>query len=424
MQGMAGGGIVAFAGEDGSLVQDEELPRGVVKQGGKYYYRDTSGKMQEYVPKPQASGLMDLLTPASEETRRNRALSLASSLGATQMPVGAEVPKAAPVGPSMNPGIPLPPSGANAGRGMGGAPAPAPAEKAARAAATGSTQPPMPATKTTSSDDVLATFKKIQKEQNPDVTVDPYAEQTEANRADAASVGRRQLSDAAAREQGLAALLSKREGRIQEREGRIQGTEDLNTKMSIINAGLAMMQSTGKGLAGIAEGATVGAKQYGEGKKATELARQKIEDAKDAFDELRFNQEGMTAKEKTAAVAAITSASITARTAAVKNMQDKQGLTAKQATDLFDNTIKAKLEQQRMEQQLKLEAMQQGGANTRLDRQIASQTTKFNPMSSYADYLKGFAGKDTVTPPMSYADYAAQFQGPQMVTIPDAKLRP
>jgi hypothetical protein len=105
-------------------------------------------------------------------------------------------------------------------------------------------------------------------------------------------------------------------------------------------------------------------------------------------------------------------------------MQDKQGLTAKQATDLFDNTIKAKLEQQRMEQQLKLEAMQQGGANTRLDRQIASQTTKFNPMSSYADYLKGFAGKDTVTPPMSYADYAAQFQGPQMVTIPDAKLRP
>lgn len=437
MQGMAGGGIVAFAGEGESLVQDEELPRGVIKQGGKYYYRDTSGKMQEYTPEAQKSGLMDLLTPASAETRRNRALSVASSLGATQAPVGAVVPPTAPVGPSMNPGgrLPpvasnqttLPPTGAGAGRGTGGAPAPAPAA--------GNRPPAMPAMKTTSDSDILATYKRIQEQQNPDVTTDPYAAQTEANRADAASVGQRQLSDATAREQGLAALLSKREGRIQEREGRIQGTEDLNTKMSIINAGLAMMQSTGKGLAGIAEGATVGAKQYGEGKKATELARQKIEDAKDAYDELRFNQEGMTAKEKTAAIATITSASISARNTAVKNMQDKQGLTAKQATDLFDNTIKAQLEKQRMENQLKLEAMQQGGANARAatqeaganartDKQIASQTTKFNPMTSYADYLKGFAGKETITPPMSYADYVAQFAPPKMVNIPDANLRP
>jgi hypothetical protein len=228
--------------------------------------------------------------------------------------------------------------------------------------------------------------------------------------------------------------LSKREGRIQEREGRIQGTEDLNTKMSIINAGLAMMQSTGKGLAGIAEGATVGAKQYGEGKKATELARQKIEDARDAFDELRFNQEGMTAKEKTAAIATITNASIAARNTAVKNMQDKQGLTAKQATDLFDNTIKAQLEKQRAENQLKLEAMQQGGANaraatqeaganTRSAAQIASQTTKFNPMTSYADYLKGFAGKDeTIATPKSYAEYVAQFG--KVVTQPGAGSLP
>jgi hypothetical protein len=67
-------------------------------------------------------------------------------------------------------------------------------------------------------------------------------------------------------------------------------------------------------------------------------------------------------------------------------------------------------------------ATQETGANTRSAAQIASQTTKFNPMTSYADYLKGFAGKETITPPMSYADYAAQFG--KVVTQPGAGSLP
>jgi hypothetical protein len=446
---MAGGGIVAFA--RGDIVKGTD---------GQDYYEGEGGKLLEA---GSTEATMDvakrLFTPASPETRRDRAMSVASSLGATPAaPVGAAVPPAAPTGPSRNPAIPLPPTGAGAGQGTGGAPAPKVvssdvlAERlAAGKAPAGGAQPAMPTMKTTSDSDILAQYEKIQKKINPDVTVDPYAAQTEANRADAASVGQRQLSDATAREQGLAALLSKREGRIQEREGRVQGAEDLNTKMSIINAGLAMMQSTGKGLAGIAEGATVGAKQYAEGKKASELARQKIEDAKDAYDELRFNQEGMTAKEKTAAVATITNASISARDTAVRNMQVKQGLTAKQATDLFDKTIQAQLEAQREQNALKIAQMHEQGASTRAgmltgDAKIAQilgaggpqaenlksglsslvgvQATKFNPMTSYADYLKGFAGKETITPPMSYADYVAQFAPPKMVNVPTANLKP
>ena len=404
MQGMAGGGIVAFA-------------RGDVVKGadGKDYYEGENGEMLEA---GSARAAMDvakrMFTPASPETRRDRAMRVASSF---QMPAGAEVPKAAPVGPSTNPVAPPPPTSAGAAtmptdatrrtdaRFPGGAPAPkvvsAPLEErlAAEKAAAGNKQPAMPTMKTTSDSDILETYKRIQRDINPNVTVDPYAAQTEANRADAASVGQRQLSDAIAREQGLAALSSKKEGRIQEREGRIQGTEDLNTKMSIINAGLAMMQSTGKGLAGIAEGATVGAKQYGEGKKATELARQKIEDARDAFDELRFNQEGMTAKEKTAAVAAITSASITARTAAVQNMKDKQQLTTAQATSLFDKTVQAQLEKKRIENQLRLAEMQEAGATARsnfsaqVQREIAKMpgaTERFYSTLGGGDVKKGF----------------------------------
>jgi hypothetical protein len=339
MQGMAGGGIVAFA--RGDIVKGAD---------GQDYYEGENGEMLEA---GSARAAMDvakrMFTPASPETRRDRAMSVASSLGATQMPAGAEVPKAAPVGPSMNPGIPLPPvasnqttlppTGTGAGRGTGGAPAPAPAA--------GNKPPAMPTMKTTGPTDIAAQYETINAKYNPKDVKDPYAEQTEANRKDAESLGLRKFSDATAREQGLAALLSKREGRIQEREGRIQGTEDLNTKMSIINAGLAMMQSTGKGLAGIAEGATVGAKQYGEGKKATELARQKIEDAKDAFEELRFNQEGMTAKDKTAAVADIVAGTIAARNAGISHIQEVQKLNRADATNVFNKTVDATLQSER-----------------------------------------------------------------------------
>lgn len=345
IQKMAGGGIVAFA-------------RGDVVKGadGMDYYEGEGGKMIE-------AGSTEATIDAAKVGVPKAWNALKEGLGqidwaGNEAGIGsaladAKAPVAAPTGPSMNPGTRAYVATPNQGR--SGAPAPkvvsadtlAERLAAPKTTAAGSRLPAMPSPQATSADGVLSTYKKIQAEQNPDVTVDPYAAQTEANRADAASLGQRQLSDAATREQGLAGLLSSREGRIKEREGRIQGSEDLNTKMAIINAGLAMMQSTGKGLAGIAEGATVGAKQYAEGMKASELARQKIEDARDAFDELRFNQEGMTAKEKTAAIGTITNASIAARNVAVKNMQDKQGLTEKRANTLFDKTMEASLQAER-----------------------------------------------------------------------------
>jgi hypothetical protein len=296
----------------------------------------------------------------------------------------------------------------------------------------------MPKMQTTSDSDILSTYKKIQDQYGPStVKDDPFAAQTQAVRSATEDVGNRQTADAEAREQGLKALLSSREGRIKEREGRIQGSEDLNTKMAIINAGLAMMQSTGKGLAGIAEGATVGAKQYAEGMKASELARQKIEDARDAFDELRFNQEGMTAKEKTAAYATIKNGAITAENTFVKNVQHQQGITKDQAHDLFDSTVRAKLEKDKMQNQLALEGMQQAGANARAkmlsgDARIASilgaggkqaeelkkgieelsliQTGKFNVPTEYSKYLQEWVKSGGVAgPKMSMAEFAGQF---------------
>jgi hypothetical protein len=130
---------------------------------------------------------------------------------------------------------------------------------------------------------------------------DPYeADRNEVMKSRQAMAGE-ELTDAQARKEGLAALLGGRESRIKGREERAEKSENLNAKMAVINAGLAMMQSTGRGLAGIAEGATKGMGMYAEGLKLTAAERQKIEDAKDSFDELKFNSENMTQKEITAA---------------------------------------------------------------------------------------------------------------------------
>jgi hypothetical protein len=264
---------------------------------------------------------------------------------------------------------------------------------APKTAAADSRLPAMPKMQTTSDSDILSTYKKIQDQYGPStVKDDPFAAQTKAVRSATQDVGNRQTADAEAREQGLKALLSSKEGRIKEREGRIQSSEDLNTKMAIINAGLAMMQSTGKGLAGIAEGATVGAKQYAEGMKASELARQKIEDARDAFDELRFNQEGMTAKEKTAAYATIKNGTITAENTFVKNVQHQQGITKDQAHDLFDNTIKAQMEAQREQNALALEKLRgQYGIQAAIAHGAAAGQGQINMLTALGNAEPGSA---------------------------------
>ena len=70
--------------------------------------------------------------------------------------------------------------------------------------------------------------------------------------------------------------------------------------------------------------------------------------------------------------------------------------------------------------------MQLGGGDLKKGMEIQQSISagKFNPMTSYADYLKGFAGKETITPPMSYVDYVAQFQGPKLVNVAPASLKP
>jgi hypothetical protein len=94
-----------------------------------------------------------------------------------------------------------------------------------------------------------------------------------------------------------AAMFKGKEERIGKREAELGKSKDTNTGMAFLEAGLAMMQSRGRGLAGIAEGAAVGTKQYAAGIKDIKAAQEKLDDARDRVEELRQNQSSMNKRE-------------------------------------------------------------------------------------------------------------------------------
>ena len=326
MQGMAGGGIVAFSGEAESLVRSHT--------GGKDYFLDIPAT----IPDPSVPYYREIPNPKADLANRkfgSRAEAvLAYDTGGS--PSGGPHPRLAQ---STDPlaSVPtqttLPPTGTGAGQGTRGAPAPkvvsadvlaerlAAKQKPATSAAQATNQGPQG-------------LAALQQSLMPTGSgVDPYADTHAAMASREAVQGELEKADALQRQAGLASIIAPREARIKGREDRIQSAEDLSTKMSIINAGLAMMQSTGKGLSGIAEGAAVGTKQYAEGKKASELARQKMEDARDAFDEFKYNAGNMAQKDVTAAKRAIVAGA---------NAADQMGITAKAAdlTRKYENANK------------------------------------------------------------------------------------
>jgi hypothetical protein len=182
-------------------------------------------------------------------------------------------------------------------------------------------------------EDLAAILKRYQDAQGP--ATDPYAAQHEESRKSREEMARVQMAGAQERKQGIEALLSKKEERMAGREERLKGQEDINLNMSLINAGLSMMQSTGKGLAGIAEGAQKGVGQYTEGLKMNEAARQKIEDARDAHDDLRFNLNNMSSKEIEAANRAMEEGKIASTNEAITSTMHKEGLNRADATALY-----------------------------------------------------------------------------------------
>ncbi len=90
-----------------------------------------------------------------------------------------------------------------------------------------------------------------------------------------------------------AEMFKGREERIGKREASLEKSKDTNTGMAFLQAGLAMMQARGPGLAGIAQGAGVGLSAYGAGIDKIKSAQEKLDESRDRIDELRQNKSSM-----------------------------------------------------------------------------------------------------------------------------------
>jgi hypothetical protein len=159
--------------------------------------------------------------------------------------------------------------------------------------------------------------------------------------------GEKEAAAAEKRGVGLKALVDARNERLAGREERVTQEENMNPFMSLLTAGLKTMQSKGKGLAGIAEGSEAGVAQYMAEAKYTTAQRQKLEDARDALEDLKFNQENMTEKERLAAQNTITQGAITAKKATVDHIAHKEDINLKTAGHKFDAMVQRDIETQR-----------------------------------------------------------------------------
>jgi len=194
-----------------------------------------------------------------------------------------------------------------------------------------------------------ATYAGMLKQLPPTVVPQEYRD-IEQLQVEQANKGLESDQAAAAK---LQEYLGKRGERLDQRAARLKDKSDNDINMSLIDAGLAMMQSRGQGLAGIAEGAGVGMKRYTEESRLTEAARQKIEEARDAYDDLKFNREDMSRKEILARKKEISDAHIALKKNNVDYMVAHEGMDRKTADHMYDSAMNFALEGQRQQYQSK-----------------------------------------------------------------------
>ena len=220
-----------------------------------------------------------------------------------------------------------------------------------------------------------------------------------------------------------------REARLSKQESEINSRKATNEGLAFLNAGLAIMSTPGGLAMALGKGARVGTEQYAAGLEKIQAAQDKLGEAQDRLDDLRINRADMTAQQRRALQSQADNAKMDAKKMGIEGIMTAAGVKEKQAATIFDATTKYGITQ-----------LEQSGASARSAAQIAAQLNtpdrlvfdkllkdnnndpvkaleafklakgdKFDVRSSYADYLKAFAGKEGLTPPMSMGAYAGQF---------------
>ena len=215
-----------------------------------------------------------------------------------------------------------------------------------------------------------------------------------------------------------------REERLAKREAGLGKQKDETAGLALLEAGLAIMSTPGKLAEAVGKGAQAGLKTYGAGLEKLRAAQEKMDDARDQIEEFRRNEANMTAKERRQFKSQINRTETDIEKLSLDAAEKMYGYKREDAKAVFaastqerltDKEIQGRKDAARIsanqtpaQMQIAL-ALGKGNLEEGLNKMKSIEAGKFSVSNSYADYLKAFAGKDTLTPPLTFANYAAQF---------------
>lgn len=303
---MAGGGIVAFAGDDGSLVQ-EELPGWIAALPKdswlrKYIESRSEGRAPLDISPPKY--------PTAQPAQPAQPAKMGENLGATDASLGAAgvaAMNAAPPAPSAR--LPAAPN----------LPQTRPANVAAAPTAG------LPSLINTP-EGMQKAMASVQSGVNPQVPTGI------AGAIQGVKTAEQELADervaAIRKEQAERPLAyAEFEQRVKDKESRLTKQEEMQGPMALLQAGFAIMGGTSPfAFANIGAGAQVGLKSYAEGAEKLEAARDKIADSYAKIEEIRRNEKRMDAKELREALADAKKPAIEAQKLTLSALEKDWGL--------------------------------------------------------------------------------------------------
>lgn len=262
----------------------------------------------------------------------------------------------------------------------------------------------------------------------------PEAEMLEKLNAERKTAAESELAGVKALNERFADAFKSRRERLDTREGAISKMKDQNFGLALLQAGAAMMSTPGNLGTAIGRGVQTGSQQYVAGIDKINAAKDKLADARDRLDDLQLNRDEMSAREILKAENKIRDTALSGKENMIKFVMERDKVNRETAAKIVDAQLQIGLTQYKETQQNKRSAAEIQGRITaaQLSNQPPAQMQiamalgngdleagfkkikdieagKFSVANSYADYLKAFAGKETMNPPLSFANYAAQF---------------
>lgn len=192
--------------------------------------------------------------------------------------------------------------------------------------------------------------------------VNPYVKQMEDLTAGRVKAREKEAAGLEAIQKQFADVYKGREERLSQREGELAGMKDQHLGLALLQAGAAMMSTPGSIGMAVGKGIDTGSKQYVAGMDKLNAAKEKLSDARDRLEELQSQRGEMSARELLKAKSAIDTEKSAGQELLIRANMDMYKLSREEAIKRLD-----------MQTRVGIAQLQEQGQTARTNAQIAAQ---------------------------------------------------